>query len=970
MYLKHQYLSMNKNDDDEITQEENQKKNNRCIKLSHVFAAYATFHNIVNQQLHQSHPTNTSGALQIVASDRKLMHKMLLQYFELYNRDLLFNTIIDKAQINLPTKQYQRINDVNKLEYVYLQILTDDEFRNKIAHQVNFMHTIENNIILKDNSIRLGELTFQYNGDKCMNCNEELERSNISFGTSANAEHRKGKIAVAYPDVGPPKICVSYIKQCDKCNIMYSYGIKRNIETGYIERLPLNDKDYFEVTTYTYIHKQLFKSITDHVFGSAIPLCEYVDLYNKRFCDYIDNIYQQSPSIGKRQGPISLNYNRVKDSFWMYCLQRYVQEYINKNISLTKKERKEIIKQKNMITAILRDPNSNKNSDDNDSPTKNKNTKEASFENNMSLSSKEEFQFLWRKYRDELEEAKVPCIDKVPVKKDKKGDIFYHPGHFIGYGDGNEGSKRWSCPTSPSIIQYCHLKSGVKHEQLYDRRYMVKNHYYHCECSIIRGTGEHKSCVLCLRHTTFLMKEFNMQKNEINQFILWYKISDNIEKLQNDKTLTDEDKKVKHVLKMSKLENLLAQIEKKETNIENWKQFRKNIYKTIQQSSLNDMNKNRKCKQKTKANIHECIEMIKDTECLENHDVILGEMNECEMLNDILPENRDELNRDILLDEILSNSGKGCRKESNIIPAASAQTKGVNGWFTCSGFCIKLREEIYKETATQIVIETAKAFTCHSSIRKYFDRLTAIGYDMMCNVNSTFRSLFKNNSLNESENKFWLQLQDRSFIDIWHISTHKNNLCQPDQKTGIFHPKLKKFRNVLHNIDSNMKINHQVVEQFWKLLNQYRYTRSLSAEKFQFFLLLKREYHNEQRIIQLENEGWKFIDINNISPLRQYKDLKVSPTLPQIKELITNNQTPLQTPHFTIIPQLEQNENHQNANIISTSSKSLSQSSISSSQCESDIHQHHEQSKRKKRYTKKRRLSNAKYPSPKKQKTI
>ena len=143
MYLKHQYLSMNKNDDDEITQEENQKKNNRCIKLSHVFAAYATFHNIVNQQLHQSHPTNTSGALQIVASDRKLMHKMLLQYFELYNRDLLFNTIIDKAQINLPTKQYQRINDVNKLEYVYLQILTDDEFRNKIAHQVNFMHTIE-----------------------------------------------------------------------------------------------------------------------------------------------------------------------------------------------------------------------------------------------------------------------------------------------------------------------------------------------------------------------------------------------------------------------------------------------------------------------------------------------------------------------------------------------------------------------------------------------------------------------------------------------------------------------------------------------------------------------------------------------------------------------------------------------------------------------------------------------------------
>lgn len=950
---------MNQNKDDELTSEGNDKKQNRCFKLSHVFASYAVYHNIVNQQLHQSR-INDNGVLQVVESDRKMIKKMLIEYFKLYDRNLLFNTIINEAQIKLPITQYKKINDDNKLQYLYVKILNDDEFRNKIAHQVNFMHTIENNIIVNNNSIRLGELTFQYNGNKCIDCNGVLH-NHSQFGTSDNAQKRKGKIAIAYPDVGPPKICVSYTKKCVECNIEYSYGIKRNKNTKYIERLSLDDKDYFEITTFTYVHKKLFESIRHHLLGSAIPLCEYVDLYNKRYYDYMNEIHQQSVDFGKRNS-LSLNYNRVKDSFWMYCLQIYVKEYINKNISLTKNEREKITKQKNMTTTILKGSNFDKKSDDDDFPAK-----------CMSLSSKEEFQFLWRKYKNELEEAKVPFIDKVPVKKDKKEHIFYHPGHFIGYGDGSEGSKRWSCPTPSSIIQYSHIQSGVKHDELYNRRYMVKHHYYHCECSIIRGTGNHKSCTLCLRHTIFLMDEFKMQKNEINKFILWYKIRDNIEKLKNKLTLNDEEKNYKQTLKISKLEHLLAQIEKNEKNrknIDKWKNIRNKVYTTIHQSSSNNTNKNRMCKQKTKANINECIEIIKDTECLENHDIILGEMNECQILNDILPENRDEFNRDILLDDISSNTEKGCRKESNIIPAASAQTKGINGWFTCSGFCIKLREEIYKETATQIVIETAKAFTCHSSIRKYFDRLTAIGYDMMCNVNSTFRSLFTNNLLNANENKFWLELQHRLFIDIWHICTHKNRLCQQNHQTGIFHPKLDKFRNILHNIDSNMKINHQVVEQFWKSLNQYKYLRSLSAEKFQFFLLLKREYHNRQRIIQLKNEGWSFIDINNINPLRQYQDLNVSQTLPELSELIQKNQIPLLTPHFTVIPTLEKKANCQNLNVISTSSQSSSQSFKSISQSESDIHQQHKSLKQKKKYTKKHRLNNAKYPSPKKQKTI
>ena len=202
---------MNQNKDDELTSEGNDKKQNRCFKLSHVFASYAVYHNIVNQQLHQSR-INDNGVLQVVESDRKMIKKMLIEYFMLYDRNLLFNTIINEAQIKLPITQYKKINHDNKLQYFYVKILNDDEFRNKIAHQVNFMHTIENNIIVNNNSIRLGELTFQYNGNKCIDCNEVLH-NHSQFGTSDNAQKRKGKIAIAYPDVGPPKMCVSYTKK-------------------------------------------------------------------------------------------------------------------------------------------------------------------------------------------------------------------------------------------------------------------------------------------------------------------------------------------------------------------------------------------------------------------------------------------------------------------------------------------------------------------------------------------------------------------------------------------------------------------------------------------------------------------------------------------------------------------------------------------------------------------------------------
>ena len=257
-----------------------------------------------------------------------------------------------------------------------------------------------------------------------------------------------------------------------------------------------------------------------------------------------------------------------------------------------------------------------------------------------------------------------------------------------------------------------------------------------------------------------------------------------------------------------------------------------------------------------------------------------------EILHGCTSASRDELLNELQIAEILDNS-KGCRKKENIKTANKSISNGLNAFFTCTGFCIRLREELYSESQTKVILDAADAMTCNISALKYYERLEAFGYDFNCRLFYTLMNCFKYNQLTQTEQKFWWPILVRLFIDIFHISTHVDDLCK-NINNGLFHPKLKKFKNIFKDDEllKRKRINDQIVEQFWSTFNKYTYMRALSREKFKFFLYLKREQHNLHRIEALSKKGYIFIDIDDTTTLRVWDAIQPSiPTISSCKTL-------------------------------------------------------------------------------------
>ena len=73
---------------------------------------------------------------------------------------------------------------------------------------------------------------------------------------------------------------------------------------------------------------------------------------------------------------------------------------------------------------------------------------------------------------------------------------------------------------------------------------------------------------------------------------------------------------------------------------------------------------------------------------------------------------------------------QGCRKGKNAIKPETGFTGGVNGWFTSSGFVIKLKENVYRETPTEIIMDTFDIFTSSIRMIMFFQIITLFG--MFC----------------------------------------------------------------------------------------------------------------------------------------------------------------------------------------------------------------------------------------------
>ena len=158
-------------------------------------------------------------------------------------------------------------------------------------------------------------------------------------------------------------------------------------------------------------------------------------------------------------------------------------------------------------------------------------------------------------------------------------------------------------------------------------------------------------------------------------------------------------------------------------------------------------------------------------------------------------------------DDVIDSLG-GCRKGSNTIKPKRDRTGGLFIISTLSGFIVSLKEYIHRETSTEVLRDVPEAFISCPSHQKYFERMEALGYDNMCNLQNRIHNLGKQGCLSDTQAYVWSELRTCTFVDSFHLAKHTCPLCStkhPDGNFCCFDTKLPKFKEICKNIENYQK---------------------------------------------------------------------------------------------------------------------------------------------------------------------
>lgn len=215
---------------------------------------------------------------------------------------------------------------------------------------------------------------------------------------------------------------------------------------------------------------------------------------------------------------------------------------------------------------------------------------------------------------------------------------------------------------------------------------------------------------------------------------------------------------------------------------------------------------------------------------------------------------------------------------------------GMIAIMNCSGFMLTLEENVHRETPTGVIETVARTLTSNAAMIKYFNRIRSFGWDMACKLLERIISLIKSKKLSHDQKKVYTsEFLSRMWIDKMHIQSHKcQKYCSNDSKVGLVHPGLPKFQNVLS------KVNGQIVEQTWKKTNRLQFMKKQSKEHYRLLLLEYKDFHNEQTRLRLENDGFSFVSIDEIQPIRDYQNIhNFAVTVENIRSITTLKQPSL-----------------------------------------------------------------------------
>ena len=832
----------------------------------------------------------------------ELLHNLKSHQHNIANK-LIKNISSHKVKAQAKTSLIQL---TIKLVIIYYNIVFDDDFKHKIISIFEANYLDKHVISLEHEGAKITQGIFMYQGKVCIEC-----KGKLSIVYRGYRRDTKGSIAMVYHKHKAPKIANVYQQRCQKCDIYYNYNrIDYTKNSIHISKqnttifLDPSKAEYFSISqkTNNIVHRSILQSIKHHQYCNKPTSIEiWLQHYNEEWADTYISLQNDSKTSSLSH---QLGYKTILRYFYFYSALlriRDITDYGSININGRNVK----------IAMIFNDEDKRKMYDE-----ANYNQDRAGDEE-RSEKYRESTNFLKysiNKFYNKLLSADTPELEQVPIQMNNNGDVQIYPGWFVLYGDGGEHIKRIRCAYPSILAKHDCILSESNHNnnnnQLneigqddnidliinHNSRLYTKTRYYECDNSPQTNSSENnrKSYKTCKYHTQRLANVYNLPLQEISTFITWYSLFSAIGRIKNTKikeTLTEhytiDDEVVKSIKskqkkKLERLQNKIAKFidEHKDKHIK-YKKFILNI-----QSKIPTYKQARACTSKGRARTQQALEASTEAAIAERIHEILGD-DDGELDTDHFKMTIDA--RDLLDLEFKNNNYlnkmKGCRKANAMTPATICKTKGLNVLMNCAGMMVKLTEEVVRETPTSVILDIADACTINQSMIQYSNRIEAIGYDMMCRIYYHLKTLLQEDRLSAKYATFWSSLMERAFIDIWHIFTHTDFLCS---EQGIFHPKLKKFRNILYNISQTIdRINDIIAEQFWSTMNATSQLMSMGKETFLLFLLEKKSYHNQIQMKELQKQGWKFIPIKWCTKLRDIESDEVE--LKSEAELQENN---------------------------------------------------------------------------------
>ena len=614
---------------------------------------------------------------------------------------------------------------------------------------------------------------------------------------------------------------------------------------------------------------------------------------------------------------------------------------------LTDADKKEAYKQHQAIAQAIKERNNANDSNHNNSNNHhNANDKTQPDQKDQKYRPKY-LEFVVNKYYLQLKNAEIPELKTVPVKRNAKRKIEIYPGWFIVYGDGGEKLSRLRCAYPSFLAKldvYKHEESsktakkrnnktteneakseseslGVDEDEIEcedndgaidlkqfnnARLYSMKR-YYECDLTPARqsATNDHDSIAYkcCKIHTARLIRTYNFAPEDIPLFVTWHQLHTAIARLSNQSftasilEVYSVDPEILDKL-TTKRKKKLAELEYKSTE---WRQKHggkhrqfTEFYDTIRAQVLSyekgmssqESKKPRARRRSAIASIpltKQCVESDNAEDLAEDLEETCGDTDvDTRPLKLLENKLREEITGEVQDNKKLA-SYNGCRKAGYFSKATTARTKGLNVLMNTSGMILGLREEVVRETPTGVLLDITDVFIKNAAAIEYANRIEAIGYDFMCRLYYTLRTKARDELLSEKQMAFWYDVIWRAFIDIWHVTTHTDDLC--NLKKGIFHPFLAKFEEILFDINDMMKrCNDIIAEQFWSTMNASCQLKSMSRETMFLFLLEKRSYYNRVKLQSIIDDGYTLIPIEYCTTLRDVK--AKPPTFPKEEELV------------------------------------------------------------------------------------